>query len=148
MTVIVRWHGEQAQARLRRAAAQAIRQAATLLHTRARLLCNRPAKRIRMRRRRTTKAGPAGSQYTLFIGSAPGQPPMVRTSFGRRHILMEYDAKALTARVGPAENAAYMAYLELGTQRIAPRPWLRRALQETRPAIETLMRSTLERGTK
>lgn len=146
MTVTMRWYGEQALARLERAAGQAVRQAGALLLTRSRLLCSKPAKRIRKRRKRTTSAGPKGSQYTEFIGSAPGQPPMVRTSFGRRNILLEYYDREKIARVGPAQNADYMAYLELGTERIQPRPWLRPAMEQTRGAIEALMQAVLSQA--
>lgn len=143
MSVTVRWFGDKAHARLRDAAAGAIRAAAALVQTRARILCNAPAKRMRRRRRRTTPRGPRGSWYTEFVGSAPGQPPMLRTSFGRRNILTEFYADSITAKVGPSVNADYMAYLELGTAKIAPRPWLSRALREVRPAIDALLRGAL-----
>jgi|YNPMSStandDraft_1061717.scaffolds.fasta_scaffold15627_4 HK97 gp10 family phage protein len=145
MGVTVRWLGDRVLQDLDRTLDQALQRAASLLLTQARLACNRPAKRIRRKRRRTTSAGPKGSQYTVFIGSAPGQAPMVRTSFGRRNILMEYYPETKTARVGPATNAAYMAYLELGTDRIEPRPWLRPTLDRCRGAVENLLRSALQR---
>jgi len=142
----LRWYGDRHLAALERQANTAIRQAAVLVQTRARLLCNLPAKRIRRRRTRKTSKGGNGTFYTQFIGSAPGQPPMVRTSFGRRNILMEHDPRRIIARIGPAVNAAYMAYLELGTSRIAPRPWLRRAADECRAAIATLIDAALRRA--
>jgi HK97 gp10 family phage protein len=145
MGVTVRWLGDRVLQDLDRTLDQALQRAASLLLTQARLACNRPAKRIRRKRRRTTSAGPKGSQYTVFIGSAPGQAPMVRTSFGRRNILMEYYPETKTARVGPAPNAAYMAYLELGTDRIEPRPWLRPTLDRCRGAVENILRSALQR---
>lgn len=146
MSVMVRWYGDRVLEVLHRQLGQAVRQAGVLLQTRARLLCNRPARRIRRTRRRTTKAGPKGSQYTEFLGSAPGQPPMVRTSFGRRNILMEYNEGTKIARVGPAKAADYMAYLELGTQHIKSRPWLRRAMDESRSAIQVLIQTALHRA--
>ena len=144
MSVTVRWMGERVLQDLDRTLDQALQRAAALVLAQARLACNRPAKRIRKRRRRTTSAGPKGSQYTVFIGSAPGQAPMVRTSFGRRNILMEYYPESKTARVGPAANAAYMAYLELGTDRIQPRPWLRPTLDRCRGAVEAILQSALQ----
>jgi len=145
MGVTVRWLGDRVLQDLDRTLDQALQRAASLLLTQARLACNRPAKRIRRKRRRTTSAGPKGSQYTVFIGSAPGQAPAVRTSFGRRNILMEYYPETKTARVGPATNAAYMAYLELGTDRIEPRPWLQPTLDRCRGAVENILRSALQR---
>ena len=53
--------------------------------------------------------------------------------------------KALTARIGPSKKGRadeYGRYLELGTKRgLAPRPWLRRALDESRTQINTLLAS-------
>lgn len=144
MGATIRWLGDRVQADLHRTIDSALQRAAALVMTQARLACSRPAKRIRVKRKRTTSAGPKGSQYTIFIGSRPGEPPMVRTSFGRRNILMEYHPDSKVARVGPAANAAYMAYLELGTERIAPRPWLKPTLDRCRSAIDTLLRTALE----
>lgn len=144
--VRIEWYGDKHLAALRREIDAALLRAAALVQTRARILCNQPAQRVRMRRRRATVRGPKGSQRTEYIGSAPGQPPMVRTSFGRRNILMEYDRATQRARIGPAMNAAYMAYLELGTGRIAPRPWLRRAAEECRAAIDALIGAAVRRA--
>ncbi len=136
---MIRWYGDQHLAKLQSEASKGVQRAGALLLTRARLLANKPAKRIRKRRTRTTSAGPKGSQYTVFVGSSPGEPPKVRTGFGRRNILMEFYRPQLIARVGPAANADYMAYLELGTATIEPRPWLKPALEQSRAAIEALL---------
>ncbi len=142
----VQWYGDQAIERLQRAASQAVRRSAVLLQTRARLLASRPAGRIRRKRARQTKAGPRGSQYTEFVPSRPGQPPALRTGFGRRNILMEFFPDQLLARVGPAQQADYMAYLELGTKHISPRPWLRTAVEQSMQAIRAMMESALRRA--
>jgi len=146
MAATVRWYGDRVAAGLERSAAEGVQRAATLVQTRARLLANRPAKRIRKKRTRSTSAGPKGSQYTEYVGSTPGSPPMVRTSFGRRNVLVEFSRAKLVARVGPAANAVYMAYLELGTKTIRPRPWLKPALQQSLPAIRALLSSALRRA--
>ncbi len=143
MGVTVRWDNVRVRDRNIHAA---IRRAAVYLMTRARLLCSRPALRIRMRRRRTTNRGPRGSQYTVYVGSAPGQPPMVRTGFGRRSIIFEYNSRAYVARVGPTRNAAYMAYLELGTDRIAPRPWLLPAMQASERTVMMILTRDIYRA--
>lgn len=140
---MIRWHGDEQQRHIREALDKAIRQGAVLVQTKARMLCNRPAIRVRKKRVRRTAAGSKGSRYTIFFGSLPGQPPMLRTGFGRRNILVEYDAATLTARIGPSKNAIYMAYLEVGTDRIAPRPWLKRAAEETEPEIRRLLEQAL-----
>lgn len=148
MGSVVKWYGDQELSRLRKAAGDAIRRSAVLLQTRARLLASRPAERIRRKRHRTTTAGPPGSGYTEFIASRPGQPPALRTGFGRRNILMEFVPDQLLARVGPSKQADYMAYLELGTQHISPRPWLRTAVEQSRPAIRALIETALHKAVK
>ena len=112
--------------------------ATNLVRTRAIQLVSKPAKRIQKKRTRTTSRGVKGSQYTVFIGSRPGEPPQVRRSFGRKNIDVETYPHHLYTRLGVRKNAAYMAYLEVGTGRIRPRPWLTRALEETRPALQAL----------
>ncbi len=139
----INWYGDVAGRRLESAAAAAIQRAGLLLMTRARLLASVPAKRIRRRRGRGTSAGPRGSQYTQFVASRPGQPPALRTGFGRRNIDMEFLAARLVARIGARRNADYMSYLEVGTRRIAPRPWLKPAIDQTRGAIMSLLETGL-----
>lgn len=146
MAGMVRWYGDRVAADLERSAAEGVQRAGSLLMTRARLLASRPAKRIRHKRTRRTTAGARGSQYTEFIGSSPGQPPKLRTGFGRRNILMEFFRNKLIARIGPAANADYMAYLELGTANIRPRPWLKPAIQQSRAAIQALLVAAMRRA--
>lgn len=68
--------------------------------------------------------------------SRPGEPPRKQRGRLRASVARSVDRKALTARVGT--NIAYGRYLELGTRWIAPRPWLRRALAESRAEIDRL----------
>lgn len=111
---------------------------ANLVRTRAIELVSKPAKRYRKRRTRNTSKGKKGSQYTIFVGSKPGQPPQVRRGFGRKNVAMLPMREHLTIRLGIRKNADYMVYLEVGTEHIAPRPWLRRALEEMEPVLRSL----------
>lgn len=89
-------------------------------------------------RKRNTKAGRKGSQYTIYPHSSKeGEPPRVRTSFGRSMITMQYLPlkKDPRVRVGVRTNAKYMIFLELGTKRIAPRPWLVNTFMKNRKLI-------------
>lgn len=66
--------------------------------------------------------------------SKPGQYPHVqtnnlRTSIGRTK------AQAGTCLVGSGIGAPYGLWLEFGTTKMAPRPWLRRALASSRQAM-------------
>lgn len=113
--------------------------AANIVRTRAIVLVSKPAKRIRKKRKRDTSKGKKGSQYTVYIGSSrPGEPPQARRTFGRKNVAVEYNQNSLFARLGIRKDAAYMAYLEVGTGRIKPRPWLTRALNESAGALKAL----------
>jgi len=138
MSVTVRWSGHILAQQQRQRLHAAILRSAVLIHNRARVLCSQPAKRITRRRTRTTSAGRRGSTYTHYVPSRPGQPPALRTGFGRSSITW-WQIDDLTARIGIRANGVYMAYLETGTRRIARRPWLSRALDECRDAVTTLL---------
>lgn len=90
------------------------------------------------------KTGPgrgAGGRFTkgkLIYGanpSAPGDPPHKQT--GRLMGSVAWEAAELVRRVG--SNVTYSRWLELGTSRMAPRPWLRRALYEMTPFIRAVI---------
>jgi len=67
--------------------------------------------------------------------SAPGEPPGVISGTLKRSITNEVEG--LTGRVGT--NVEYGKYLELGTEHIAPRPFLRPALESNRTKIKEMM---------
>lgn len=56
--------------------------------------------------------------------SRPGEPPRKRTGHGAGHVLPEFDQPNLKTRVGLMPGAKYMLWLEMGTRRMAARPWL------------------------
>lgn len=56
--------------------------------------------------------------------SQPGEPPRLRTAFGQRNIAYELNKAEGWGKVGVRKNARYMAYLDQGTNRVKPRPWL------------------------
>lgn len=70
--------------------------------------------------------------------SMPGEPPHRRT--GRLRASVAWDVGItdhLYAKVGT--NIRYGKYLELGTSRMAARPWLRRAMIEKTPEIRRIL---------
>ena len=76
-----------------------------------------------------------------YVVSEPGEPP--RKQFGRLLAsvaweLLEADMKA---RVGT--NVKYGRFLELGTSKMAARPWLRRALREKEAEIQAILSAPL-----
>jgi len=138
MSVTVRWSGHQLAQQQRQRVHAAVLRAAVLIHTRARVLCSTPAQRLTRRRTRDTSAGRRGSTYTRYVPSRPGQPPALRSGFGRSSITW-WQIDELAARIGIRTNGVYMAYLETGARRIAQRPWLSRALDECRDAVTVLL---------
>jgi hypothetical protein len=86
--------------------------------------------------RRVRRVGGKGS-YTIYPNpSKPGEAPKLRTGFGRRNIVVNHGDGY--SRIGVTANAKYMIYLELGTRRIARRPWLIRTLVENKEVIGAL----------
>jgi hypothetical protein len=67
--------------------------------------------------------------------SAPGQKPGVRTGLLRSSITWRLGADALSPFVDVGSSVVYAPYVELGTSRMAARPFLRPALQAARASF-------------
>jgi hypothetical protein len=70
-----------------------------------------------------------------FVRSKPGEPPRKQTGLLRRSVAYETDKDTLTARVGVggppvAEGHSYAVWLELGTRKMAMRPYIRTTMFE------------------
>lgn len=118
---------------LRRATAVGLQRAGAFFHRQCVQAVSRSARPKYRKRRRDTVAGKKGSRYTVWMApSKPGEAPHVRTGHGRSSIIYEYNGSSTNprVRVGVLANAIYMAYLELGTRRIRPRPWLSAMLRK------------------
>lgn len=70
--------------------------------------------------------------------SDEGEPPHKRTGRLRASMSHEVDKEALTARVG--SNVLYAKFLELGTVKMAARPFLRKAFNEHFDKLRAIMR--------
>lgn len=100
-------------------------QAGTFYHNKCREVVSQPNSGVQVERTKNTSNGPAGSKYTIYPSpSRPGEPPRLRTGWGRRNILIEINKRGRFVRVGIGINAMYMFWLEIGTRRVARRPWL------------------------
>lgn len=73
--------------------------------------------------------------------SSPGQPPASDTGTLARSIVIDVDKTNFTATVG--SNVVYAPFLELGTSRMAARPFLVRALQVKRSQIVKIIAARL-----
>ena len=84
----------------------------------------------------------------LHISSAPGRPPAIDTGALRSSVTHEVNASGLDAKVGSDKDRLkrqtvgtdvdYGYYLEMGTRRMKPRPWLRPALNACRSKINRM----------
>ena len=83
-----------------------------------------------------------------FTHSVPGNPPFKQTGHLRRSITWELAYKSLqigaVGRVGT--NLKYGRYLELGTRRMAARPYLRRALAIHQAALRRILTARIGPG--
>ena len=87
----------------------------------------------------------------LHTASAPGQPPALDTGRLRNSIAVtdpKWDGWSVSAEVGT--NVEYARLLEFGgmtgrnnATRVAPRPYMRPAVQEEIPAIEKVLRDAV-----
>jgi HK97 gp10 family phage protein len=111
------WHGPEVQRQIEAAMKRNLGAAVRIVANRAKVLLS-----VSGTGRNRTQAG----------ASAPGEPPRKQTGRLRASVATEVDG--LTGRVGT--NVEYGRYLELGTRRMAARPWLRRALAESRAQVE------------
>jgi phage gpG-like protein len=74
---------------------------------------------------------------TLQAHSQPGEFPRKQTGRLRATITYEVDTDLMVARVGT--NLKYGKFLELGTRRMAPRPYLRKTLMAEQATIARLL---------
>ena len=77
--------------------------------------------------------------------SVAGNPPAVDTGTLRRSITYNVNEKEKYGRVGSTiKSPPYGLYLEYGTSRMKPRPWLRPALEKSLPEIKQIFTDVLK----
>ena len=77
--------------------------------------------------------------------SIAGNPPAVDTGTLRRSITYKVNENEKVGRVGSTiKNPPYGLYLEYGTSRMKPRPWLRPALEINMPKIKQFFINALK----
>lgn len=79
--------------------------------------------------------------YTIGIQGPPrskaGEAPHIDTGKLIESLYVEMDAESLVARIGT--TVEYGAYLERGTDRMAPRPWCLSSLKQTKDELRQIM---------
>ena len=94
-----------------------------------------------------------GRQYGKHTASRPGEPPAIDTGVLRASMMSEVvkSGTNVTGKVGPdvehiaakapvGTNVEYGFYLEMGTSKMQPRPFLRPALHRTRKKVVKIFR--------
>jgi hypothetical protein len=70
--------------------------------------------------------------------SLPGEPPRKRTGWLQRNVRYELAKGKQVGRIGITPNAKYGLYLEIGTKRMKPRPWLLATLTRLLPQLRAM----------
>lgn len=88
-----------------------------------------------------------GTKSKVYQASAPGEPPAVATGNLRRNIevLMRGQEEA-TVGVHDVTRVEYAPYLEHGTRKMAPRPWLRPAFDRELKRMKAVIREELRKA--
>lgn len=74
-----------------------------------------------------------GAWYGMHQASAPGEAPASDTGRLAASLSTTYDAETLTGKVVVGVNYGY--FLEFGTAKMEPRPFIRPALENTRDQV-------------
>ena len=94
------------------------------------------------------QGSPTGRVYGRHRASAPGQPPASDTGDLAGHIFAETGSKGRQRFVDVGTTKAHGLYLELGTDRIEPRPWLQPAYDKQSRHTEKELLSRMRRELK
>jgi HK97 gp10 family phage protein len=79
--------------------------------------------------------------------SIAGNPPAVDTGTLRRSVTYQVDENELVGYVGSnLKDPPYGAYLEFGTSRMKPRPWLKPATEKSMEKIKEIMAGAVKVG--
>jgi HK97 gp10 family phage protein len=130
------WHGDERLREIRSELDRRLARAAIVVGTGAKRLLSVAGTGARTREGQVAPAVRTGKKrvYGAFP-SKPGEPPRKQT--GRLRSSVTHEIGRGIARVGT--NVLYGRFLELGTRKMAPRPWLRRALDEAREQVRTIL---------
>ncbi|MCB1713003.1 MAG: HK97 gp10 family phage protein [Candidatus Riesia sp.] len=94
---------------------------------------------------RTGKFYRATKDGKMHQASAPSEFPKSNTGNLVKNITVEKVPNQVAATVGSRDAAEYGYYLEFGTSKMQPRPWLGRSAEQEREAINKLIDNTVNR---
>lgn len=130
------WNGEDVLVSLSRTSLNNLRLSAVFL---------KGAIKEKLTGNRTGRVYRVPGTKTLYTASAPGEPPASRTGTLRNAITFRIDKVKLEALVGPRllgedPKKQYPVWLELGTKKMSPRPFMAPALEENKDTIVQIMK--------
>lgn len=85
-----------------------------------------------------------GQRPIIHKASAPGEPP--KTDTGRLVNSIRTNFYALRAEIG--SDVKYSAFLETGTSKMQPRPWLESSLDENSSKVKALFDNAIKESLK
>jgi HK97 gp10 family phage protein len=133
------WEGDKALVALKGVAWERLQRIAVFFWQAVVLALNVSNPRVPKKRTRNTSGGPKGSVYATYpTPSLPDEPPRKRTGWLQRNVLYELDKEKMEAKAGITVNALYGAFLELGTRKMAARPFLKSTLEKTMPQLKAI----------
>ena len=127
----LKWYGAEANKRIRTETNKRIDKASRVL---------RDFIRVKLSRSQPVKlyGKTAGRSRKGMAPSKAGEYPKKVTGHLRMNVQAEMDDRVSTARVGT--NVKYGKYLELGTRKMARRPWLSRGFFDARHKIIAMLK--------
>lgn len=138
MASSLKWNGKEFAAKLEAATTEGLMRAGQFYHTKCVMAVSKPNTGRSVKVKRQTPGGNKRTRTVYPNPSKPGESPRLRTGFGRKNIVVNHDKRGRWTRVGVSKNGIYMFYLEVGTRRIARRPWLLKTLMENQEMIGKL----------
>jgi HK97 gp10 family phage protein len=129
-TIRIEWRGDQALQAVQQAASRGVLKACHLLRNEALDLILREQK--------------SGRRYGNHQASAPGEAPASDTGRLVQSIRVEHKGLRGSVIVG----ADYGAFLERGTSRMRPRPFMVRAMKNSTKKIEAVIAAELRKATR
>jgi hypothetical protein len=143
----LKWNGDAVQKQFKLLMERRIKAACIYLSKEVKADISQPGT---LRYNPTLKSGKSSrSQKTIynFTHSRPGNPPYKQTGQLRRAVGYETFSGTLTGRVGvDLSMASYAKALELGTRRMAARPFLRSNLIRHAGTIRAIIGGTIKPG--
>lgn len=133
------WYGEQRRSQILAELVRRLNACVRIVANRAKVLLSKEGTLTVGGDKRDKKTGRFKKRIYGAKPSKPGEPPAKQTGHLRRSVA--YEVLGQVGRVGTA--IWYGLWLELGTKRIKPRPWLLRALNESRAQIQTILRKPM-----